>query len=99
MYLIVDLSASEGFSVNDNIDETLCSLSYISVEDEVQAKGSSYLAKVVIQSTYRTIPVHPEDWNLLGMVWENSLFIDTALSFWLKLVPQFSQWWQMWLSG
>ena len=63
--LIVDLSAPEGFSVNNNIDETLCSLSYISVEDAVQeimAKGQcSQLAKVDIQSAYRTIPVHPED--------------------------------------
>ena len=45
--LIVDLSAPEGFSVNDNIDETLCSLSYISIEyisvedavQEIMAKG------------------------------------------------------------
>ena len=63
--LIVDLSAPKGFSVNNNIDETLCSLSYISVEDAVQeimAKGQcSQLAKVDIQSAYRTIPVHPED--------------------------------------
>ena len=34
-HLIVDLSAPEDFSVSDNIDETLCSLSYISVEDAV----------------------------------------------------------------
>ena len=49
---IIDLSASEGFSVNDNSDETLCSLSYISIEDAVQeimAEGQgSYLAKVDI---------------------------------------------------
>ena len=91
-HLIVDLSAPEGFIVNDNIDETLCSLSYISVEDTVQeivAKGQgSQLAKVDIQSTYRTIPVHPEDWNLLGMVWENFLFIDTTLPLGLRLAPK-----------
>ena len=71
--LIVDLSTPEGFSVNDNIDETLCSLFDISIEDAVQeimAKGQgSQLAKIDIQSAYRNIPVHPEDWNLLGMVW------------------------------
>ena len=92
--LIVDLSAPEGFSVNDNIDKTLCSLSYISIEDAVQeimAKGQgAQLAKIDIQSAYRNIPVHPEDWNLLGMVWENSLFIDTTLPFGpgLRLAPK-----------
>ena len=90
--LIDDLSAPEGFSVNDNIDETLCSLSYISVEDAVQEtmeKGQgSQLAKVDIQSAYRTIPVHPEDWNLLGMAWDKSLFIDTTLPFGLRSAPK-----------
>lgn len=44
---IVDLSTPEGFSVNDNIDEILCYISYILVEDAVQEiKGqSSQLAK------------------------------------------------------
>ena len=91
-HLIVDLSAPEGFSVNDNIDETLCSLSYISVEDTVQeimAKGQgSQLAKADIQSAYKTILVHPEDWNLLGMAWDKSLFIDTTLPFGLRSAPK-----------
>ena len=63
--LIVDLSAPEGFSVNDNVYEMLCSLSYISVEDAVQQimakRKGSRLAKVDIESAYRIIPVHPED--------------------------------------
>ena len=33
--LIVDLSAPEGFSVNDGIQKDLCSLTYMSVEDVV----------------------------------------------------------------
>ena len=90
--LIVDLSAPKGSSVNDNIDENLCSLSYISVEDaveEIMARGQgSQLAKVDIQSAYRIIPVHPEDWRLLGMSWENSLFIDTTLPFGLRSAPK-----------
>ena len=44
----------------------------------------SQLVKVDIQSAYRTIPVHPEDWNLLGMSWENALFSDTTLPFGLR---------------
>ena len=90
--LIVDLSAPEGASVNDNIDENLCSLSYISVEDavkEIMAKGrGSQLAKIDIRSAYRIIPVYPEDWSLLGMSWESSLFIDTTLPFGLRSAPK-----------
>ena len=53
------------------------------------AKGlGSQLAKVDIQSAYRTIPVHLEDWNLLGMSWENALFIDTTLPFGLRSAPK-----------
>ena len=63
-----------------NIDESLCSLSYILVDDtvkEIMAKGlGSQLVKVDIQSAYITIPVHPEDWNLSGMSWENCSFIQ-----------------------
>ena len=55
--------------MNDNIDETLCSLSYISIEDAVQeimAKGQgAQLPQIDIQSAYRNIPVHPKGWNLL----------------------------------
>ena len=53
------------------------------------AKGQgSQLAKVDIQNAYRNIPVLPEDWNLLGMVWENSLIIDTTFPFGLRSAPK-----------
>ena len=53
------------------------------------AKGQGFqLAKIDIQSAYRNIPVHLEDWNLLGMVWENSLFIGTTLPFGLRSAPK-----------
>ena len=33
------------------------------------------------------MPVHPDDRWLLGMVWENQLFVDVALPFGLKSAP------------
>ena len=48
----------------------------------------SQLAGVGIQSTHRTILVHPEDWNLLGMVWDDSFFSDTTLPFKLRSAPK-----------
>ena len=77
----MDLSSPEGASVNDGINEALCSLSYIGVDDaakEVLRQGQgALLAKVDVQSAYRNIPIHPEDRWLLGMVWEGGLYIDT----------------------
>ena len=90
--LIVDLSSPEGGSVNDGIDESFCSLSYVSIDDAVQAirkKGrGSLLAKVDIRSAYRIVPVHPEDRWLLGMLWDGALYVDAALPFGLRSAPK-----------
>ena len=43
------------------------------------------MAKVNIRSAYRTVPVNPEDWWLLGMQWEGGLFVDTTLPLGLRL--------------
>lgn len=90
--LIVDLSSPEGNSVNDGISQELCTLSYISVDDAVQIvqkKGrGTLLAKVDIRSAYRIVPVHPEDWWLLGMLWDGALYVDTALPFGLRSAPK-----------
>ncbi len=61
--LIVDLSSPEGNSVNDGISESLCSLTYVSVDDAARAvveKGvGAQLANIDIRSAYRIVPVHP----------------------------------------
>ena len=41
-----------------------------------------------IQNAYRNIPIHPDDRWLLGMIWEDTLYIDTALPFWLRSAPK-----------
>ena len=89
--LILDLSSPDGFSVNDGIDGSQCSLSYVSIDDAVKlirtyGKGA-LMAKVDIKSAYRAIPVHPDDRALLGMVWKGQLFIDKALPFGLRSAP------------
>ena len=90
--LILDLSSPEGRSVNDGIDDNLCSLSYVSIEDaarKIVALGPGCkLAKVDIRQAYRIVPVHPEDRLLLGMLWEGGLFVDTALPFGLCSAPK-----------
>ena len=90
--LILDMSSPEGRSVNDGINEALCSLTYVGVEDAVKGikergKGA-LLAKVDIKSAYRNIPVHPDDRWLMGMKWDRSLFIDTTLPFGMRSAPK-----------
>ena len=90
--LIVDLSAPLGRSVNDFINPLLCSLSYASVEDAaafvLRAGRGALLAKLDIKSAYRNIPVHPGDQHLLGMRWQDRLFIDACLPFGLRSAPK-----------
>ena len=46
------------------------------------------LAKVDVKSSFRIVPVHPEDRLLLGMKWCEQLFIDTTLPFGLRSAPK-----------
>lgn len=70
----------------------LCSLSYVRVDDIVpviQRLGQgTLLAKLDVQAAYRTVPVHPDDRHLLGMVWKEGIYIDTTLPFGLRSAPK-----------
>ncbi|KAL5515957.1 hypothetical protein EMCRGX_G001211 [Ephydatia muelleri] len=86
--IITDLSYPEGRSVNDGIDPSLCSLSYISVDSvaSIAAKlgRGSLLAKIDIESAYRLVPVHPDDRHLLGIQWMGKVYCDGRLPFSLR---------------
>ena len=107
--LIVNLSAPKGYSVNDGIDPQLTSLHYASVDDAVsviQSLGAGALmAKLDLKAAYRNITVHPDDRSLLGMLWDNTVFIDSALPFGLRSAPKIFSGiadgvlWAMWLNG
>ena len=89
---MADLSFPEGNSVNDGIDPNICSLHYARVMDlakELVRQGRGlFVAKVDIRSDYRTVPVNPQDWWLLGVQWEGGLFVDTTLPFGLRSDPK-----------
>ena len=89
--LIVDLSAPEGFSVNDSIDKELCSISYVSVDNVAEAVlhlgQGALLAKVDVKEAFRNIPVAPEDRLLLAMLWKGELYLDKVLPFGLRSSP------------
>lgn len=90
--LIVDLSAPAQHSVNDGIAKELCSLVYVTVDDiaeRVLAMGiGAMMAKFDLKAAYRNVPVHPDDRELLGMVWRDQLFVDMVLPFGLRSAPK-----------
>lgn len=90
--MILDLSSPDGRSINDGIDKGLCSLQYESVDDAARILmglgKDAKLAKIDIAHAYRNVPVHPNDRSLLGMQWNNRIYIDTALPFGLRSAPK-----------
>ena len=84
----MDLSSPRGASVNDGIDPRLCPLSYVRIDkaaERVAALGRcAQLAKVDVQNAYRIVPVHPDDRALLGLRWQGTVLLDTALPFGLR---------------
>ena len=46
-----------------------------------------FMAKTDVQSAFRYIPVHPDDWELLGMKWRGLYFFDRVLPFGLRSAP------------
>ena len=99
----MDMSSPEGYSVNDGIQELRCSLAFATVEDATQGivnyGRGALLIKIDICNAHRVVPVHPDDRWLMWMLWEGSLFIDTALPFEPRSAPNISQPWQMQRSG
>lgn len=95
--LILDLSSPDNHSINDGIAQDICSLSYSSVDQAAtimaQLGRDAQLAKIDIAHAYRNVPVHPADRHLLGMQWDNLIYIDTVLPFGLRSAPKiFPQW-------
>ena len=45
------------------------------------------MAKTDICSAFRNVPVHPNDWELLGMHWKGLYLFDKVLPFGLRSAP------------
>ena len=90
--LILDLSFPKKHSVNDGIPKSLCSLTYITVDDAIDAISKlgpdTLLAKIDIKNAFRLLPVHPADRHLLGMKWRELIYVDTCFPFGLRSAPK-----------
>ena len=78
-------------SVNAHISPSDYSLHYITVDNAIsiiQKLGQGcFMSKLDIKSAFRNIPVHPSDWELLGMKWQGMYYFDTVLPFGLRSAP------------
>ena len=87
--LIFDLSFPEGNSVNSGIHPDDATVSYTRFDEItrlVRQEGpGSFLIKVDIKSAFRLLPIHPEDFDLLGMCYQGQFFIDKCLPFGLSV--------------
>lgn len=45
------------------------------------------MAKTDIVSAFRLFPVHPDDWELLGIHWNDQYYFDKVLPFGLRSAP------------
>ncbi len=81
--LIQHLSFPDGSSINDGIDRGMCAVQYTSfdeaVEKVISAGKGALMAKTDIESAFRLLPVHPDDFELLGIQLNGKFYVDKAL--------------------
>ena len=81
--LIQHLSYPDGSSINDGIDRIHAVVRYASFDDAVNLVASigrdALLAKADIKSAFRLLPVHPDDFQLLGIHVKDQFYVDKAL--------------------
>ena len=91
--MILDLSSTDGHTVNDSIRKGPFTVQYMIMDDidGIMSLGQgTLLAKFDVESAYRIIPIHLNDRYLLGMQWQANYFVDMALFFGLRSAPYIS---------
>ncbi|KAK3094320.1 hypothetical protein FSP39_000299 [Pinctada imbricata] len=86
--MIHHLSFPEGGSINDGISHEHCAVKYQSLDDAVaQIKKfgvGALLAKTDIAEAFKNIPIHPDDFELLGFTFNEQFYFDKTLPFGLS---------------
>ena len=81
--LIQHLSFPLGSSINDGIDREMCKVQYTNFDTAVRlvvsAGNGALMAKADIESAFRLLPVHPSDFELLGIKLGEFTYVDKAL--------------------
>ena len=81
--LIHHLSFPKGSSVNDGIPPEHTSVHYATIDGAIKLIKSAgpgcFLAKTDIKNAFRIIPIHPNDYGLLGMQWRGLYYYDRCM--------------------
>ena len=85
------LSYPPGDSKNDHISKDPFSLSYVWVDDAIHILHSlgkgAFMAKTDCKSAFCLIPIHPNNWSLLGIYWQSQYYVDMYLPFGVQFGP------------
>lgn len=86
--LIHHLSFPEGSSINHYIPQQFCTVQYQSIDTAISiiqrlGKGT-LLAKTDLENAYKQIPIHPDDFELLGFMIDKKYYFDKTLPFGLS---------------
>jgi len=98
MRVIHHLSYPEGTSINDGIPEKCSTVNYQTIDDAVSLilyyGPGSLMSKTDIEHSFKLIPIHPDDHELLGFSLDNKFYYDKTLpmglSFSCNLFEKFS---------
>jgi hypothetical protein len=94
--LIFDLSAPhnslEHSSLNSLIDKDEYSLSYVRLDDAIQAIKragvGAHLMKLDIQDAFHIVPLNPEIWRFYGLRWLDKYYFHARLAFGSRSSPK-----------
>ena len=75
-------------SINSAISKDEFSLQYVTIDHAIegikQSDQGCFRAKTDIESAFRLIPIHPDDYELLGMYWQGKYYYDIVPPFGLR---------------
>jgi hypothetical protein len=81
--VIHHLSYPENESINSGIPESKCTVKYQTIEDAVKLMKlygkSCLLSKTDIENSFKIIPIHPDDHELLGFPLGDQYYFDKTL--------------------
>ena len=80
----VNASTIEFQTSHDALDQAIRSVR--------QLGRGCFLAKLDIEAAYRCIPVSPNDWPLLGLLWRRHYYFDTVVPFGLAPASAIFEW-------
>lgn len=86
--LIHHLSYPQGSSINDKIPHDFCTVKYQSIQDAIIALKEigvgALIAKTDLENAYKQIPIHSDDFELLGFRVNEKFYFDKTLPFGLS---------------